>query len=146
MTIKSLDEIATLAKAGTLYVRYSRSHTADIRRGYSLDHSRMIREPGLSAQEITPADAEQRGWMARLLSEYRHITMSGGYGWIARGERTGTDSDGCPTIGSVQYIGRLDPELVERCAGYSAALAERDRTDRGAGDTRPWPQIADYGL
>lgn len=144
--IRSLDEVVDLLEDGILYVRYSRSHRDDLKRGYSLDHGTGTLEAGLSVQEIRPEDTrEGRGWIARLLCEYR-FASAGGYGWLARGRQVGRDSDGCPTIAGAEFVARLDAKLVTSCAAYARAYDERSRTDRGLADQRPWPRTEDFGL
>ena len=148
-TIKSLDELRELAAGQTLYIRFSSSHEADIKRGYSLDHSTMRREPGLSVMDIRPEDwDESRGWMARLVVSYggRVRLNNDSYGWVAGGEPSGRDSDDCPTLTNVRCLAVLDRDLVLRCLDYSRAVTERDRTHRGVNDSRPWPQTEEHGL
>ena len=148
-TIKSLDELRELAAGRTLYIRYSHSHEADIKRGYSLDHSTMRREPGLSVQVIEGDEWDgSRGWLARVIADYggRVKMDDGSYGWVATGTVSGRDSDDCPTLASVTCLAILDRDFVLRCLAYSRDTYERDRTHRGVNDSRPWPQIEDYGI
>jgi len=146
-TITSLDGLRELAAEGVIYVRYSRGHRDDIRRGYSLNHQTRTREPGLSAQAIRPDDWQSGpGWVARLLADYaaRLLYDADSYGWVCRARQVGTDADGCPAITDIITLAILDTELVRRCIAYSRAVYERDRTHRGVNDTRPWPAITDY--
>lgn len=148
-TIKSLDDLKALADGRTIYVRYSRSHTDDIERGYSLDHSSKTREPGLSVQEVSQQDwLEYRGWVVGLLVDYgsRLHYDDQSYGWIAIGEKAGTDSDGCPTIKNVKCLATIDRKFALRCMAYRRDRSDRERTDAGVNDNRPWPQPEEYGL
>jgi len=122
--IKTVNELAGLAAGRTVYVRYSRSIARDIKRGYSLDHSQMSREPGLSAMDIRPDDWDEgRGWIARLLVSYGHLRYDGARAYVLTGE----------------VAGKTD--MVESAANYSRAVA-RWREDC----TGPCPRPEDFDL
>lgn len=146
-TIKTLDELKNLADGRVVFIRYSRSHAEDIKRGYSLDHSTMAREPGLSVQEIRPEDwDESPGWVVRLVADYgsRMRSDSESYGWVATGTIAGRDADGCPAITDVTCIGILDRGFVIRCLDYSRDYDKRRRAPMT--DRSPWPRTEDYGI
>lgn len=145
MTIKTINSIKALLADGPVYIRYSRSHRQDIKRGYSLDHSSGQRHEGLSVVEITPADAKEGdGWIARLLVEYQFVCLAGGYGWVCRGRVNGTDTDGSPTITDVEYIDKIDPALLAKCHKYSLAYAKRRSNLRIDGPA--WPTTDEYDI
>jgi len=144
--IKTIKKLAELAADRTVYVRYSRSIARDIKRGYSLDHSQMSREPGLSAVDIRPEDFAEEGWLARLLVSYGHLRYDGARAYVLTGEVAGKDSDGCTCLdaSTIEVLGVLDRTLVECLADYSLDYSRwRERWGRSV-KAPPAPVISEY--
>ena len=148
-TLNTIRELQDVASGRDIYVRYSRDHAGDIERGYSLNHSTMTREPGLSVQPIRDEDwSEGRGWIARLIAGYAGRTLydTESYGWVCTGREAGEDADGCPALVDVVAISRLSTDLVARCCSYATDLDDRNRSHKGVNDSRPWPEAESYGI
>ena len=126
-TITKLSKIIELGKEAEdegkkLYIRWSRGPELDKRQGASMDYTNYSRHNGLSAQPVRHDDPEL---LARMIPEYRFLRRKDAkiYCWIFAGEQNGVDTDNAPTIDSqtVQPIGRLSEELIEKCSDFDQA-------------------------
>lgn len=86
-----------------LYVRWTSDHRADLRRGYSLDHSTNKEELGLSAQRLF-SDFDDETLLSRI-EEYQYL---GGNAVLFVGTEVGKDSDGAPVIRKAKAVAKIN--------------------------------------
>ena len=133
-TLTTLKQIIDAAQDKTLYIRWSRGPALDRKQGRSIAYGTQA-EAGLSAQRVRTDDP---GLLARMLQEYQFCRCKDAriYCWILAGERNGTGQDGEPTIdaNSIEPIGHVSDELIEKCSAYNMAYWAWARKGYSAGN------------
>lgn len=128
-TIHSIDQIIKAAQDRKLYIRWSRGPALDRRQGQSFDQVSGSYHSGLSAQAVR---TDRLDMLAMMLQEYSFLRRKDAriYCWIFAGEQNGVDSDNAPTIDAttIEPIGRVADELIEKCAAYNTAYWAWQRT------------------
>lgn len=131
LTINDLSQVKSLlSKYSTLYVRWSRSHTKDIKRGYSIDHSTGTPHCGLSFNRITSAMDDEL--LIACLNEYSFIAKGNGksYCWLATGDVVGRDTDNAYLLNNVKPIAKLSPAFAKKIDDiYMAKLRAEEERD-----------------
>lgn len=115
--IKTWDELreviaAECARSGHIFVRWSRSPKADERRGYSLNHASMSREPGLSVQTIDLYDANRFDSDIRIALYLLDYRFCGPVCSLWSGELAGRGGDNEDTIVNAHIIGIVHDDII----------------------------------
>jgi len=103
--IQTIEQIKNTT--GRIYVRWSNSITADIKRGYSLRCGNQ-EEAGLSVVEIDPEWADWR--ILRKVTEYQFTGAS--HCWLVTGDEVGRGGDDEPLLDNVQLVGEIAQNLT----------------------------------
>jgi len=111
------DVLARIERGERLYIRYSRSLDADVRRGYSIDHQTGQAHAGLSAERLVPADPviwpDADAYARMQIVSYAHMLADATMrAWIVTGREVGTDSDGAPVLRDVRLVGELSRDEI----------------------------------
>jgi len=118
-TVKSLSELMALIVDKEYYIRYTSNISADIRRGYSLNHATGQSESGLSVNDLfadTPEvwAGKEKAFVAMQVADYSFM-FGGKRAWVVSGAVVGHGSDNEPLITNAQVIAEVTADCIAEC-------------------------------
>jgi len=122
--ITTLDQLAELATAPLLYLRYSKGPAADAEDGPSRDDEANVTLPGLSATTLSPEPWWRRpvkDWVARRLCTCSGPTEDDGrFAWLLTGRMVGRGPGHEPLLVDVRPHARVSRSVLDEAERWYA--------------------------